>query len=249
MKSTWFGDRRRYEFGKLLEASDHGMHCWDSFNGFLTCAFYSLRQATHKLIHGDMSDEIEEKVLKEQKRFKDWTKFAEAMGLLTLALEDAPCDFLGSFMSEMEMNDSKWKGQCFTPPSVTRLMAEMTCQNFEPDDDRTLMLNEPCVGGGAMVLAVSEILKKKGFFPWHYHWVATDIDWRCFAMSYIQLTLCGIPATVIHGNSLSLEVFDQAPTIVAVMHPPRNHKKNEKAIVAKPDPDRTKATPVQMTLF
>ena len=31
-------------------------------------------------------------------------------------------------------------------------------------------------------------------------------------MTYLQLTLAGIPAQVIHGNSLSLEIFESAYT-------------------------------------
>ena len=34
---------------------------------------------------------------------------------------------------------------------------------------------------------------------------ATDIDLKCVHMCYLQLSLLGIPAVVIHGNSLTLE--------------------------------------------
>ena len=35
--------------------------------------------------------------------------------------------------------------------------------------------------------------------------VATDIDLKCVHMAYIQLSLYGIPAVVIHGNTLTVE--------------------------------------------
>lgn len=50
---------------------------------------------------------------------------------------------------------------------------------------------------------------------------ATDIDYRCAQMAYIQLTLCGIPATVRRGNSLNPQETDRTyPTITYAM----NHK-------------------------
>ena len=41
--------------------------------------------------------------------------------------------------------------------------------------------------------------RRKSFF------VAQDIDIRCVWMAYIQLSLYGIPAVVIHGNTLTME--------------------------------------------
>ena len=36
----------------------------------------------------------------------------------------------------------------------------------------------------------------------------TNLSWNAVCMSMIQMSLLGIPATIIHGNSISLEVFD-----------------------------------------
>ncbi len=41
---------------------------------------------------------------------------------------------------------------------------------------------------------------------------AIDISAPCYGMCYLQLTLAGIPAQVIRGNSLSLEIFESAWT-------------------------------------
>ena len=233
MKSTWFGDRRRYEFAKCIHDADYSRMVWDTFGGFLTCASYALRQGVHKLTTGELSEEMEEIVVKEQQRFKHPSRFADAMGILTMALEERSYDFLGTYLGEMEMNDSKFKGQCFTPPALCELMAGLTLDEQEPKQGETLLLNEPACGGGAMVIAASEVLKGRGFYPWHYYWVAVDVDWRCFAMAYIQLTLLGIPANVIHGNSLSLEVHSEAVTFAGAMHPPKQKRAPAVAKVTK----------------
>lgn len=47
---------------------------------------------------------------------------------------------------------------------------------------------------------------------WYRHntfFVAQDIDIRCVWMAYIQLSLYGIPAMVIHGNTLTMEEWDR----------------------------------------
>lgn len=45
--------------------------------------------------------------------------------------------------------------------------------------------------------------RRKSFF------VAQDIDIRCVWMAYIQLSLYGIPAVVIHGNTLTMETWSR----------------------------------------
>jgi hypothetical protein len=39
---------------------------------------------------------------------------------------------------------------------------------------------------------------------------ATDLSALCFHMTYLQLSLRGIPALVTYGNSLTLETFSRA---------------------------------------
>lgn len=240
MKSTWFSCRKRYDFARCISEVDYSRHSWDLFRSFLVMAHYSMRQAVHKMTHGELDDEIEQKVLAEQARYPKWQKFGEALGILTLALEDQSYDFLGTYMGEMDMNDSKWRGQCFTPKDLCAIMAQMTFGDISPTDGRTLMLSEPACGGGAMIIAASNILKDNGFYPWHYYWQAVDVDWRCYAITYIQLTLLGIPASVINGNTLTLETFESAATIAGVLHPP---KQREPADVT-PDTDEADQVPM-----
>ncbi len=221
MKSTWFGCRRRYNFARCIHDADYSRQMWDNFSSFLTIAFYSFRQANHKMLTGTMNHDYEQQVVREQNRLKDWTRMAEALSILTMALEEEPCDFLGNVSTELGLNDSKWRGQCFTPSSVCNLMAEMQLENAKPQDDRTAWLAEPACGGGAMLIAADNVLKRNGFYPWHYHWHATDIDWKCYAMTFLQLSLLGIPAQVTWGNTLSLQYQEHARTLASLLHPPK----------------------------
>jgi len=221
MKSTWFGNKQRYEFAKLIQEADYSMHGWDLYHSWLQVASGSMRQACHVMRTGVKDERIEQTVIEHQKRVKHPENFARAMGVLVAALEKESDDFLGSVLMEWGQNDVRFKGQCFTPMAVCRMMAALTIGDRKPDPDKRLMISEPACGGGAMVIATSEVLKANGFFPWNYHWQCVDVDWRMFAACYIQTTLLGIPAEVVHGNTLSQERWDTAETISAVLYPLR----------------------------
>lgn len=67
-----------------------------------------------------------------------------------------------------------------------------------------LTLSEPCCGSGGMVIAFAETLKEQGYNYQNQLFVETiDIDEICFKMTYIQLSLLGIPAKVVRGNTLT----------------------------------------------
>ena len=66
------------------------------------------------------------------------------------------------------------------------------------------MINEPTCGSGTMVIGAVWAMKQKDFdFRHKSFFVAQDIDIRCVWMAYIQLSLYGIPAVVIHGDTLA----------------------------------------------
>lgn len=224
MKSTWFGTRKRYDFAKLLQEADYGNHCYETFRVFLECAFAAVYQPAYKLRHGEIDAKEEAEYMKSIARVKYPKKLGEAMGTLVEGLEDEPCDFLGMMMMELGVNDVAFRGQCFTPQAVSRAMAMFTLQDCKPVSGRTLMLSEPACGGGAMVIEASAVLQDQGFYPWHYCWHATDVDWKCFAMTYIQTTLLGIPAGVICGNSLTMEIRRSEWNMIATLHPPKRRQ-------------------------
>ena len=57
------------------------------------------------------------------------------------------------------------------------------------------------------------MLEKKGFDPRSTLYVeALDVASLCFKMTYLQLALRGVPATVRHANTLSLEIYESVHT-------------------------------------
>lgn len=69
-----------------------------------------------------------------------------------------------------------------------------------------ITVNDPCTGGGAMLIAAAHALQDEGLnHSQQMHATAKDIDIKAVHMTYIQLSLLGVPAVVVHGNSLAVE--------------------------------------------
>lgn len=77
---------------------------------------------------------------------------------------------------------------------------------------------EPCAGSGAMILGFARALRDcKYNYQRQMVVTATDIDLKCVYMTFLQLSLYGIPAVVIHGNSITLEEWSRWYTPVYLL--------------------------------
>ena len=97
-------------------------------------------------------------------------------------------------------------GQFFTPYHISQMMAEITFvdgkENIE--NKEIITLSEPCCGSGGMVIAYAETMKKYDInFQERLFVEAIDIDELCFQMAYLQLSLYGIPARVLLGDTIA----------------------------------------------
>ena len=147
--------------------------------------------------------------------------YARMFALLWLTVRDHaddPSDILGDIYHELRLNN-EWNGQFFTPDHICRMMAEMVNPVTEnADRDGPITINEPTCGSGTMVIGAVWAMKRKNFdFQRNSFFVAQDIDIRCVWMAYIQLSLYGIPAVVIHGNTLTMEEWSRWYTPYALM--------------------------------
>lgn len=137
------------------------------------------------------------------------TRFAQSLGALTMAMEYAKFDdVLGATFMELELGN-KWRGQFFTPYHLCEMMAKM---NVDANMGKIIEANgfvlasDPCVGGGAMPIALAQAMFEAGYNPQQQlHVTVQDIDIKSVHMAYMQLTLLHLPAIVIHGNTLTNE--------------------------------------------
>lgn len=161
-------------------------------------------------------DEIASKM--EQETLSSYARMFALLYLATREHADDPCDILGDIYHELRLNN-EWNGQFFTPDHICRLMAQLVNPVEElSDKEGPILINEPTCGSGTMIIgAVWAMKQKNSDFQHKSFFVAQDIDIRCVWMAYIQLSLYGIPAAVIHGNTLTMEEWSRWNTPYAAV--------------------------------
>lgn len=134
--------------------------------------------------------------------------------LLFMAIQDHrddPIDILGAVYHELRLNN-EWNGQFFTPDNISRMMAMMNGfgNQKESEEKPYVTISDSACGSGTMLVAAAwAMLQNNCDYTSKCLCVAQDIDIRCVWMAYVQLALYGIPAVVIHGNSLTTETWDK----------------------------------------
>ncbi len=140
--------------------------------------------------------------------------FPKMFGELIMMYEDSKddiTDILGPFYEKEHLGNSHI-GQFFTPHHISDLMAEMTVGEEETiksqiEKNGFITMCEPTCGAGGMVLSYVKALAKRHInYQQDLLVEATDISDVCAYMTYIQLSLYGIPAVVYCGNTLTLDM-------------------------------------------
>lgn len=141
---------------------------------------------------------------------KEIDMFPQLLGELTNALEVEPTDVLGNIYGQLELSN-KWRGQFFTPMSVSQMMAELTLTGYEEKikEQGYITVNEPACGGGVTIIALANALRKNGYnYQQCMRVVAQDIDIKSVHMCYLQLSLLGVDAVVMRGDTLAYKFDD-----------------------------------------
>ena len=189
---------------KTMTALSHRHDTWRVFSDFVEMSAVSIANACDKF-HPD-HDKREARYMEIVKAYtaEELNDFAKMLGMLTQQLEVSPGDVLGEIFMEMDLG-SKWHGQFFTPYALCKVTASMMACDFEErlKSKPFITVNEPASGGGAMLIALAEVMTAKNInFQKCLHVTAQDLDLKAVHMSYVQLSLLGIPGIVIHGNTL-----------------------------------------------
>ena len=121
---------------------------------------------------------------------------AKGFASLVSLMETTDEDILGDvFQGGITYGES---GQFFTPAPITSLMVELT--DDEEDAEERKSVCDPACGSGRFLLAMA----KK-----HPNWELTgqDVDHRCTQMTAINMGLRGLFGWAVWQNSLTLETF------------------------------------------
>jgi hypothetical protein len=146
-------------------------------------------------------------------------KFPELLGMLTLCLEQEPTDVLGVLYHRLELHNEQ-SGQFFTPYPLCQTMAKMLVHDAKHrvEQQEFIRAHEPCVGSGAMVIALAQALREEGInYQQQLHVTAIDLDILAVHMAYVHCTLLNIPAIIVHGDTLRAETYSVWRTFAHVM--------------------------------
>ena len=140
--------------------------------------------------------------------------FARIFALLSSVVYDDGRfgDYLGELFMQNNQGNGK-AGQFFTPFRVSKLCAKMilTEESVRPliRQDKIITLNDPCCGSGGMILAAIDTLHNDYGVNYARNCFVDcgDIDIRCVHMTYLQLSLAGVPAVIKHLDALSRKLW------------------------------------------
>jgi len=188
------------DFRQILESISRKHDTRKVFDAFVRFAACALAAQTRE------AEYVEE--VKHWER-QDLDLFGKALGALVLEMEGRPFeDVLGGYYMEFALSHKgqQWNGEFHTPKPICDLMARMTLGDVESlPKDRPITVCEPACGAGAMILSLGEACPPE--VRRRLRVTAIDVSRTACDMTFVNTTLWGIPTRVIHGNSLSLEMW------------------------------------------
>ncbi|CAN7749626.1 N-6 DNA methylase [Duganella sp. LjRoot269] len=214
---------------KLIEQASRRHAKLDVFRDFVTMAATAF--ARLDLHHASRR---EEEYLACVRRYskEELALFPQMMAELTMGMEACPRDILGETFMMLELGNA-YKGQFFTPYELCQLMAEVTFSEVSQETiakQGFITVQEPACGAGAMIIAAMMYLREKGInYQQCVHVTAIDVDSTAAKMTFVQLSLLHVPATIVNGNSLTLQEFDHwhTPAHILGLWGPRLNSRDE----------------------
>lgn len=181
---------------------------WNVFEHFLALSAISISNAVDQ-IHFEEREKQYFNIINQYSK-QELDLFPSMLADLVMELEsfaDHPQDVLGEIFHELELHD-KYKGQFFTPNCISNLMGSISISEKEKmiDENGYVTLNEPCSGSGTLVLGFANAMRNKKYnYQKQLLVTAVDVEIKCVYMTYIQLALYGIPAVVVHGDTIAVK--------------------------------------------
>ncbi len=193
---------RKKDIIKCIDGMSGRYSSYEVFTDWIRCCALSVSNSIN-IFHNKIWKDREQAYMDTVRKYSsdEVKRFAEMLAMLAETLENNMADVLGQVYMESGMG-SRAAGQFFTPYHLSELCARLSIP--EPDENGRYLLNEPSCGGGGMIIAAASALREKGIdYQKKMDVVAQDLDWKSVYMCYLQLSLLGIRAVCVQGNTLS----------------------------------------------
>ena len=126
-------------------------------------------------------------------------------------------DILGLVLTALSLT-SKYSGQFVSCASISDVVARIAGLPPINPEKGYIHLNEPTCGGGSLIYAaIKEMQRQGGDYNRELCVTASDKDLRCVHMTFIQMSLYGIPGVVIHADVLTVEQWSRWYTQVYLL--------------------------------
>ena len=195
---------RRDDIIKILEKLSGGYSSYEIFSDWIRLMAFSISNSLSP-IHDKLWNDRESSYRETISKYKDRERgmLQKCFSLLVETLEE-PSDVLGDVFMRSGMG-SQSAGQFFTPFHLSVLTAQAGIDVEElKKTDELIRMNEPSCGGGGMIIATAKVLKEAGIdYQSRMRVIAQDLDWKGVYMTYVQVSLLGIHAWCIQGDSLA----------------------------------------------
>lgn len=135
---------------------------------------------------------------------EDLEQFGRALGMLVEEMEADPFeDVLGRFYNEIASRFTRdMGGEFYTPKPVRDLMARVTVDvEANVAAGRPITVNEPASGSGGMILSLAECFARAKAVDL-LRVTCQDVSKLACDMAYVNLTLWGVPARIVWGDTL-----------------------------------------------
>ena len=138
----------------------YGHHTFTVFRHFVELSAITLSNVADPL--NKAAREAQYLAIVKQYTPEQFQQFPPLFAMLAACLEHEPTDVLGRLYHRLDMQNDQ-TGQFFTPYTVCQCMAKMLVHDAKHlvEEQEFIRAQEPCVGSGAMVIALAQALERR----------------------------------------------------------------------------------------
>ena len=209
------------EIVKLIQKLSGSYSSYQVFNDWIQCCAIAIQNASC-ITHDELWEKREKQYVDVIKKYPQYS-FENMFSILVEELTEDMSDVLGHIYMAGDMGSSV-TGQFFTPFHLSYLTAKATvAQDIDEIKAKPVIeMCEPSIGGGGMVIALAKALAESGIdYQRKLRVVGQDLDWKGVYMSYVQLSLLGVDAIIVQGDTL-VEPYKQGYPAERMFRTPRN---------------------------